>query len=113
MHEMSIAESLIDIIKEEMEKHDVKVLKSIKLEIGQLSAIVPASLSFSFDVMIKGTNLEGAELLMEMVPLKATCKDCNETFEITDYTFICPHCKSKDIRTIAGHELTIVEMNAN
>lgn len=113
MHEMSIAESLIHIIRDEMVKNDVQILKSVKLEIGRLSAIVPASLSFCFDVMVKDTDLEGAELVMDMIPLKATCSICHKIFEIVDYTFICPYCQSKDIQTIAGHELTIVEINAN
>jgi hydrogenase nickel incorporation protein HypA/HybF len=112
MHEMSIAENLIDIIKEEMAKHNVQVLKSVRLEIGQLSAIIPASLSFCFVVMTKGTDLEGADLIMEMVPLKSICRECHETFEILDYTFICPHCACTDIQTIAGQNLSIVEINA-
>ncbi|MBN1847025.1 MAG: hydrogenase maturation nickel metallochaperone HypA [Deltaproteobacteria bacterium] len=104
---------MILIIKEEMAKHDVHVLKSVKLEIGKLSAVVPASLLFCFSIMTKGTNLEGAELIMEMIPLKATCTVCGETFEIIDHTFICPHCESRDIETIAGQELTIVEIHAS
>jgi hydrogenase nickel insertion protein HypA len=60
VHEMSIAQSLFEIIREEMAKHDARVLKSIQLHIGQLSAIVPDSLSFCFEVMTSGTELEGA-----------------------------------------------------
>ncbi len=40
MHEMSIAQSLIDIISEEMIKHNASVLKSVRLNIGQMSGIV-------------------------------------------------------------------------
>ncbi len=110
MHEMSIAQSLVDIIKEEMLKNDAKGLKSVKLHIGQLSAIVPKSLSFCFEVMTSGTELEGAELIMEIVPLRATCRECGESFEIHDYVFECPHCHSTDIDTISGQDLSIVEM---
>ena len=112
MHEMSIAQSIIDIVKEEMIRHHVNTLHSIRVQIGRLSAIVPASLSFCFEIMTADTELEGAELLMEIVPLQATCMECNETFEVMDYTFICPHCKSKDIQTLAGQDLTVVEINA-
>ena len=57
MHEMSIAQSLIEIIEEEMKKHDAKYLRSVRLNIGQLSAVVPESLSFCFEVITSDTPL--------------------------------------------------------
>jgi hydrogenase nickel incorporation protein HypA/HybF len=113
MHEMSIAQNLLEIIREEMAKHDVRVLKSIRLHIGQLSAVVPDSLSFCFGVMTSGTELEGAKLIMEIIPLRAVCKECNQAFEIQDYAFLCPHCGSREINTTSGQDLSIVEMEVN
>jgi len=113
MHEMSIAQGLLDIIKEEMAKHSATVLRSVRLNIGQLSAIVPESLSFCFDVMTAGTELEGARLDMEIISLRGICRECNREFEIQNYAFECPHCQSRDIQTIAGQELSIVEMEVD
>jgi hydrogenase nickel incorporation protein HypA/HybF len=113
MHEMSIAQSLIDIIKEEMIRHDATILRSVRLHIGQLSAIVPQSLSFCFEVITSGTELEGAKLIMEVIPLKGTCRKCAQDFEIKDYAFECPYCASPDIETIAGQDLSIVDMEVD
>ncbi len=110
MHEMSIAQSLIEILGDEMEKHDAKVLKSVRLRIGRLSAIVPEALSFCFQVMTDGTAMAGAELLMEVIPLTGRCPECQKEFEIEDYRFICPTCGSGRIETIAGQDLSIVDM---
>ncbi len=110
MHEMSIAQSLVEIIKEEMAKHDAKVLRSVHLQIGQLTAIVPESLSFCFEIMTSGTELEGAKLVMEVIPLMGYCQSCHKEFEIVDYAFACPYCQATDIKTISGEELSIVEM---
>jgi hydrogenase nickel incorporation protein HypA/HybF len=110
MHEMSIAQSLIDIVRDEMGKHDVTVLKSVRIQIGQLSAIVPDSLSFCFNIMTSGTDLEGAELMMEIIPLRGVCKTCKVEFEIKDYAFECPECGSPKIDTISGQELSILDM---
>lgn len=107
---MSIAQSLVDIIQEEMVKNNATVLKSVKLNIGKLSAIVPEALSFCFEVIVSGTNMEGADLMMEMIPLKGVCSDCERTFEIEEYAFSCPYCDSPNIKTIAGQDLSIVEM---
>lgn len=110
MHEMSIAQSLIDIVRDEMGKHGVTVLKSVRIQIGQLSAIVPDSLSFCFNIMTSGTDLEGAELMMEIIPLRGVCKTCKVEFEIKDYAFECPECGSPKIDTISGQELSILDM---
>ena len=113
MHEMSIAHSLMEIVKEEMVKQGTSILKSVRVHIGQLSAIAPDSLSFCFEVMISGTELDGAKLLIETIPLKGTCRDCGKTFEIQDYAFECLYCASPNIDTVAGHELSIVEMEVD
>ena len=110
---MSIAQSLIEIIKEEMTRHDATVLRSVRLHIGQLSAIVPQSLSFCFEVITSGTELEGAKLNMEVIPLKGVCRECARDFEIRDYAFECPYCGSPDIETIAGQDLSIVDMEVD
>ena len=110
MHEMSIAHSLFDILKEEMTRNNAKTLRSVKLRIGELSAVVPDSLSFCFQVMTQGTNMEGAELMMDIIPLKGMCRSCGNSFEIKDYVFKCPHCKGSEIETVSGQDLSIVEM---
>jgi hydrogenase nickel incorporation protein HypA/HybF len=110
MHEMSIAQSLIQILKEEMEKHGAKTLRTVHLRIGQLSAIVPEALSFCFQVATDGTEMEGAKLVMDIIPLQGYCSACQKEFEIKEYHFICPFCGTTKIETIAGQDLAIVDM---
>ena len=110
MHEMSIAHSLFEIVLEEMEKNNAKTLRSVRLRIGELSAIVPDSLSFCFEVMTKGTHMEGAELIMDIIPLEGMCRSCGQSFEIKDYVFKCPYCEGTQIETVSGQDLSIVEM---
>ncbi len=113
MHEMAIAQGLLDILREEMERHRATRLRSVRLHIGQLSAIVPESLSFCFEVMTAGTEMEGARLNMEIIPLRGVCRSCRGGFEIENYAFECPHCGSRDIETVSGHELSVVEMEVD
>ncbi len=113
MHEMTIAQSLVEIIQEEMAKHNASTLKSVRLHIGTLTAIVPDSLSFCFEVITTGTPLEGARLIMETIPIRGECKSCGSDFEVLDYVFVCPKCDSPDIETTSGHDLSIVEMEVD
>jgi hydrogenase nickel incorporation protein HypA/HybF len=110
MHEMSIAQSLIEILAEEMEKHGARTLRTVHLKIGQLSAIVPEALSFCFQVISEGTEMAGANLVMDIVPLQGYCPGCDKGFEIKDYHFACPLCGGTNIETIAGQDLAIVDM---
>ncbi len=110
MHEMSIAQSLIEIIQEEMARHHARVLRSVRLHVGEMSAVVPDSLSFCFEVITAGTQLEGARLIMDLIPLEGRCSACGEQFRIKDYVFSCPFCGSTDMETVGGRELSIVEL---
>ena len=110
MHEMSIAQSLLEIIKEEMVQNSAVRLKSARLQIGQMSAIVPDALDFCFSVITEGTELEGAELIMDIVPLRGICRKCAREFDIVDYAFTCPFCEGSEIETVRGHELALIEL---
>ena len=113
MHEMSIAQGMIDIIREEMQKYDAKTLRSVRLSIGKMSAIVPDALSFSFEVITAGTEMEGARLIMDIIPLKAHCYACEKEFEIENYVFACPVCKGTKFKTISGQDLSIREIEVD
>lgn len=49
MHELSIAQNIIDIVRAEMRRYDAKRLKAVRLEVGAMSSVAPDSLSFCFD----------------------------------------------------------------
>lgn len=110
MHEMSLAEAILEIVREEMSKHSAKGLRSVKVCAGVLSMVVPESLKFCFEVLIDGTELQGAELIIEEVPLKAYCKDCLGNFSSKSYLFECPTCGGSDIEITDGQGLYVAEM---
>lgn len=110
MHEMSIAKSLIDIIHEEMAKNNARILRTVSLNVGEMSAVVPESLKFCFSILTAKTALEGVRLIMNIVPLKGCCQECEGIFKIENFRFICPICGSDQVETIEGRDLSIVEM---
>ena len=108
MHEMSIAKNMIDIIENEMRRHNAKVLRSVHVNVGRFSSIVPEALSFCFEIMTKDTDIDGARLVIDIIPLMGRCVSCNKEFEITDYSFLCPFCGGIKVDTISGQELSVV-----
>ena len=110
MHELSIAQSIVDIIQEEMGKHGAKTLKSVHLNIGEMSSIMHDSLSFCFKIITADTQLDGADLIMETIPLKGYCKSCDHEFKIKNYAFVCTLCGGSNIDAVSGRDLSIVEI---
>ena len=113
MHEMSIALNIISIVTDEMEKNNAGVLRSVRLKIGKMSAVVPDSLSFCFEIITKDTPLDEARLVIDIAPLMGFCRICEEEFEMDCYSFSCPNCGCTGIETISGHELSIVEIEVD
>src|SRR5208337_5119985 len=110
MHEMGIAQSILDIVEQEMARHGATKVSTIRLVVGEFRAVVPHSLSFCFEIITKDTPFEGVKLEIEQVPLTGRCIDCGVEFIIQEYRFICPTCRSREIETIAGKELFVKEI---
>ncbi len=108
MHEMGIAMQIIEIatssIPDDME--DVCV-KKVNIKIGKLSAVVPSSLRFCFEIAAADTRLAGAELDIEEIPVVARCRECSEEWTINDPAFKCRKCNSGSIDVVSGRELDI------
>jgi len=108
MHEMGIAMEIVDIAKASIpaDMQGARVQR-VNLQVGKLSAIVADSLRFCFDLVVKDTPLEGAELAIEEVPVVARCKDCQTQWTITEPVFACQSCQSGAIDILSGRELDI------
>ena len=113
MHELSIAQSVVRIVEEEMRKNNANVLKSVRLNIGKMSAIVPDALSFCFEIITRDTSLEGARLIIDTIPLRIYCSNCRKEYEIKEYAFSCPGCGDTGIKVITGLDLSVVEIEVD
>lgn len=111
MHEMGIAQQIIDIatasIPADMRSARVE---RVNLKIGKLSAVVPDSLRFCFDIVSKDTPLAGAQLAIEETPVVARCKDCDARWTIAEPVFTCRTCDSSSLEILSGRELDIVSI---
>ena len=107
MHELSIAQSIIDIVTQESENRNLDRIKAIGVKIGALSGILPDALEFGFDALKKDTDLTDTILEIEEIPVSGNCKDCMKSFEVKDLIFTCPNCGSGSIELEKGQELDL------
>lgn len=111
MHELSIAESIVNIVTEKAATAGATRVTNVTLQIGALSCVHEDSLRFSFDLVTANTLLAGAELVVERVPVTVHCPVCERDVELPGIQkFRCPICDtpSADIRT--GRELDILSI---
>ena len=107
MHEVGIANSIIETILQTMKEKGYARVTTIGLRIGALTDLVPDALEFGFEVMTRGTPLADARLAIEAVPVHGECRSCGKTFDVDQFIFVCPHCSGRDIRMTSGDELEI------
>ena len=105
MHEMGIVRNIVAIVSEHAAPQRVK---RVRLEIGKLSAVMPAAIRFCFDLASAGTVLDGAELEIIEIPGRARCRSCGKELALAGLMLRCP-CGSRELVKSAGEELNIKE----
>lgn len=106
MHELSIAQSIIEIVEETMAGQQGKVLE-VSVDIGELVAVVPESLKFCYDVVTEDSKFAGSKLIVNILPVTARCRQCTTEFRVENFMFICPECSSVDHEMLQGQELKV------
>lgn len=110
MHELPITQSIVKISCEEALKHDVKKVKKIKIKVGVLTGFVPESIQYYFDIISKGTTVEGAVLDVQKMPIRIKCKECGFDDLLPKGFYTCPKCGSTNIKVSGGNEFYIDSM---
>ncbi len=111
MHELSIAQSIVDVVEDRATECNAAHVKSVRLRIGAANAIVADSLTFCFEMLTDlDPVLAGAQLLIDAVPHRAYCQHCAIEFTIMNFVAQCPTCGEWSNDVVSGTELQILEM---
>ena len=111
MHELSIAQSLIEQANACAAEQGASCVLALNLRIGRLSGVSKQALLFSFELAAEDTLCAGAELTIEEIPIRAMCPQCKESKELSDsYCFICPDCQNPTAELLTGQELELVSI---
>ena len=89
LHEMAIAEGILDIALQETAKSGGKKVVEVGLLLGELSGVETEALCFCWESLIKNTAADGARLKIKRIPLTGRCKICNTEQAIEKYNFVC------------------------
>lgn len=111
MHEMSLVMRIIDIATEKALAQKAEKITKIELLLGELSGVMYESLMFSFELAMKRTLLETAEVVVKKVSGRGLCQVCSHTYSLSTLHDACPKCSALNPKVIQGRELQVVSID--
>ena len=111
MHEGHFTEQIVATIIQELKKYPGRKPKRVKVTVGEVYHLVPESVVMHYELISKGTMLEGAVLDLVEEPMRVQCRACGRDGSVEDHhLLLCSFCLSRDVVPIAGDRVTIEQV---
>ncbi len=110
MHELSVAQNIIETIELNVPKNELRNVREVLLKVGEFSGVVTDSLKFSYEVITSGTEIQNSVLKIENILFSLKCNSCGS---ITANSFglrECAECLKTDTEVLSGEELIVSEI---
>ncbi len=114
MHELSYIVKMVNLAENTAKENKIEHVDKIVVEVGAMTGVLPYYLHKYYPEAVAGTSLEGSELEVIEVPVKAVCNSCQKEYSPNaqnDYR--CPFCKSIDSHIVAGRDVTLKNIIVN
>lgn len=110
MHEVGIAGSILDAVRQEMARYPAARARGVIVRIGELAAVEPDALRFCFEALKRDTEFEALELKIEFCPRRHRCPVCGAEFIVAGYDFGCPECGQEKTEFASGNQLELASL---
>lgn len=111
MHEVSIISDLVFAVLKELKKYELVKVEEVTLVIGEMTNLGEEQMEFAYEIVTKGTELEGSKLIIEYEKIMVKCLECDYEGGVrmlkNDYgehdipVISCPKCNGR-VKIIAG-----------
>lgn len=110
MHELSIVEALIRQCEEEAKKNNASLVDEVYVKIGRLSGVEVDLFQRCFETFKENSLFcKEAALFLDIADITVACV-CGFEGILENNVFLCPKCKSKDLKIIDGEELYLMRL---
>ena len=114
MHEPYIAECIAKSVSASLPPDVTPAsVTQVCVQVGQLDAVVPETLKFSFDAIKSSSGMPRAELQIEEIVVRCRCRDCAYEFGIELPVFICPVCNGSHVEVLQGRGIMLTRITAD
>lgn len=107
MHEMSLAENVVQILEEQSRLQSFRKVKQVWLHIGQLSSVDADALSFCLDIVSRNTLAAGAIFNILHEAGRGWCMICEKPIEVPAFGTGCPFCGRYQIQITEGEAIRL------
>lgn len=110
MHEMSLAEGVLQLVEDAARREGARRVARVVLEIGRLSSVEPEAMKFCFAAVTRGSIAEEAVLDFIDVPGTGCCLACGAVAPLAASGDPCPECGSYRVQASGGTEMRVKEI---
>jgi hydrogenase nickel incorporation protein HypA/HybF len=110
MHELSLAEGMLELVAGAAHADGAQKVRTVWLELGALSHVEVHALRSCFDVVTRGSIAEGAALEIVTTPGRAWCMPCGRQVSLARLGDACPACGSHQLQVVGGEEMRVLEI---
>jgi len=104
VHELGLCSSIVDAVERRAGTRDVA---RVKVQVGRLHHVHPEAFEQSFAVAAAGTVAEDATAELILLPVRARCSGCQETWNAEEIPMACPNCSGVGVELVGGDELVL------
>jgi hydrogenase nickel incorporation protein HypA/HybF len=110
MHEMSLAEGVLQLIEDAARQQEFVKVTTVWLELGQLSGVEVEAMKFCFDAVTRDSIAAGARLEIIATPGTGWCMECSISVPMSEVFGECPQCGGHQIQVTGGTEMRVKEL---
>ena len=110
MHELSLAERVIEIVEGAARKAGAQQVHLIRLSVGALAHVEPETLQFCCELVSRDSIAAGARIEVLSAPGKAWCETCQTEIELEQVGMPCSHCGGFKLKITDGDQMQVLEI---
>ncbi len=110
MHELAVCQSLMDQVTDIARQRNAQCVTSIIVGIGPLSGVEAQLLKNAYLIASAGTVAENAELVIDCLPIKVRCTQCDTESEVLPNKLTCKQCGDWRTTLISGDEMMLMSV---
>jgi hydrogenase nickel incorporation protein HypA/HybF len=110
VHELSICQALIEQVEAVAREQDAVQVVQVRIGIGPLSGVEPQLLEQAFQLARAGTIAATASLLIDLLPLRVSCRQCGQETEAEASNLACGNCGDWHTQLVSGDEMLLSQV---
>jgi len=110
MHELSLAQEVIELSRREAENNNASSITEIELEVGVLCGVEPDAFESALSLLIRDTVLAEAKINIRRTAAYGTCNLCQNEFSMESRVTTCPGCGCFPGKIRGGEHFRIISL---